>query len=142
MDSDEGVTKRGRGRRKGTTTRGASTPRARGRGRGRGRGRKTSRVIESDDEGSPEQQTNDELDASNEEKPIEQTLPETSEEKENEIHPPASKNLNNLNEFVSLNNHPKLIEFIFQLIWKLTYHSWKRQHSQRLVEDRLNRCYA
>lgn len=65
--------------------------RARGRGRGRGRGRKASRVIESDEEISPEQPEQEEVDAPTEEKPLEEPTPvPAAEEKENDIHPPTS----------------------------------------------------
>lgn len=67
--------------------------RARGRGRGRGRGRKASRVIESDEEVSPEQPEQEELEATVDEKAHEEPTPVpvvAAEEKENDIHPPTS----------------------------------------------------
>lgn len=67
--------------------------RARGRGRGRGRGRKASRVIESDEEVSPELLEQEELEATVDEKTPEEPTPAPvvlAEEKENDIHPPAS----------------------------------------------------
>lgn len=94
MDSEEtGTTKRGRGRGRAARGRGTST---RARGRGRGRGRK-AKIIESDEEASPEQPDTEEVDASIEEKPQEILLVTTTtvntptEEKENEIIPPKSK---------------------------------------------------
>lgn len=94
MDSEEtGTTKRGRGR--GRTARGrATTTRARGRGRGRGR---KAKVIESDEEASPEQPETEETNISTEEKPqaTEQNIAPTNDsatdEKENEVVLPASK---------------------------------------------------
>lgn len=65
-----------------------AAPRTRGgRGRGRGRGRKT-RVIESDEEPSPEQLQEDAEEI--EEKTVQPPAP-SLEEKENEIVPPTSK---------------------------------------------------
>lgn len=97
MDSEEsGTTKRGRGRGRTARGRGTST---RARGRGRGRGRK-AKVIESDEDASPEQPDIEDVDASIEEKPQE---PETiivapadsaTDEKENEIVPPTSEFIN------------------------------------------------
>lgn len=95
MDSeDTGTTKRGRGRGRAARGRGTST---RARGRGRGRGRK-AKVIESDEEASPEQPDTEEVETVNDEKPVEileqvNTTPAeiATEEKENEIIPPTSK---------------------------------------------------
>lgn len=94
MDSEaSGPTKRGRGRGRAARGRAAST---RARGRGRGRGRK-AKVIESDEEASPEQPETEDIDASIEEKPQEAepmviaTTDAATEEKENEIIPPTSK---------------------------------------------------
>lgn len=67
--------------------------RARGRGRGRGRGRKASRVIESDEEVSPEPLEAEELEATVEAKTPEEPTPAPvvpAEEKENDVHPPPS----------------------------------------------------
>lgn len=110
MDSEEGgTTKRGRGRGRAARGRAAST---RARGRGRGRGRK-AKVIESDEEASPEQPETEDVDASIEEKPVE---PEpvvvapaepATEEKENEIVPPTSKFVINSN-----NNRNKIYNSI------------------------------
>lgn len=65
-------------------------PRARGRGRGRGRGRK-SRVIESDEEPSPEQSQEDIAEAveKTEDAPVQPIQPSV-EEKENEVVPPPT----------------------------------------------------
>lgn len=107
MESEEtGTTKRGRGRGRAARGRGTST---RARGRGRGRGRK-AKVIESDDEASPEQPDTEDVDASIEEKPQEieavaivpPPIDTATEEKENEIIPPTSK-LNQKWKFKSQN---------------------------------------
>lgn len=90
---DTGTTKRGRGRGRAARSRGAST---RARGRGRGRGRK-AKVIESDEEASPEQTEIEDANASIDDKtqavePIAVTPIDTAtEEKENEVVPPTSK---------------------------------------------------
>lgn len=96
MDSeDTGTTKRGRGRGRAARGRGTST---RARGRGRGRGRK-AKVIESDEEASPEQPDTEDIEPTIEEKPLETEqvaavpppVDTATEEKENEIIPPTSK---------------------------------------------------
>lgn len=115
MDSEEsGTTKRGRGRGRTPRGRGTST---RARGRGRGRGRK-AKVIESDEEASPEQPDIEEVDASIEEKPQEPEptivapADSATDEKENEIIPPPTS------KFINLKNTQRkpnfgLIEFFF-----------------------------
>lgn len=94
MDSeDTGTTKRGRGR--GRTARGRGTT-TRARGRGRGRGRK-AKVIESDEEASPEQPEIDDTNASIEEKSqavepnVVTPIDTATDEKENEVVAPTSK---------------------------------------------------
>lgn len=139
MDSeDTGTTKRGRGRGRSTRARATST---RARGRGRGRGRKATKVIESDEEGSPEPQETEDVDTSIDEKSPPDTILVTTttvsapvqpaetvvEEKETENIPPTSK-------FFS---SPLIVPLIYgflsivlQLTWRRTFHNWRRQRLQ------------